>query len=190
MARLTAKQRRFVEEFLVDKNATQAAIRAGYSERAAKSIAAENLTKPHIAEAVEKGMAALTRKAAIDAKRVVGALGEIAFLDPADVVEWNGAGRVTVRASAELPPAVRRAIDSIERTPDGHLRIRFQPKTTALDKLAKHLGLYKQQVDVVHHMAPGMDYSRLTRKELAEFRRLLSKVIVAPEVTPEEQGEA
>jgi len=49
---LTAKQARFVEEYLVDLNATQAAIRAGYSKHTAKAIGHENLTKPDIAQAV------------------------------------------------------------------------------------------------------------------------------------------
>lgn len=49
---LTDKQRRFVDEYLIDLNATQAAIRAGYSEKTAKEIAAENLTKPNVAQAV------------------------------------------------------------------------------------------------------------------------------------------
>jgi len=51
---LTAKQQRFVEEYLIDLNATQAAIRAGYSEKTAYSIGQENLNKPVIAEEIEK----------------------------------------------------------------------------------------------------------------------------------------
>lgn len=50
---LTAKQRRFVEEYCVDFNATQAAIRAGYAERSAKEIGSENLTKPNISDAIK-----------------------------------------------------------------------------------------------------------------------------------------
>ena len=50
MANLTPKQQRFVEEYLIDLNATQAAIRAGYSEKTAKSVGHENLTKPDIAQ--------------------------------------------------------------------------------------------------------------------------------------------
>ena len=55
---LTAKQRMFVKEYLIDLNATQAAIRAGYSENAAKEIGYENLTKPHITEAIQQEFAA------------------------------------------------------------------------------------------------------------------------------------
>lgn len=57
MAKLTAKQQRFCDEYLIDLNATQAAIRAGYSPKTARMIANENLTKPYIKEYIEKRMA-------------------------------------------------------------------------------------------------------------------------------------
>lgn len=57
MAKLTAKQRRFCDEYLIDLNATQAAIRAGYSERTARVIGQENLLKPAIKEYIDKRMA-------------------------------------------------------------------------------------------------------------------------------------
>lgn len=56
MAKLTAKQRRFVDEYLIDFNATQAAIRAGYSEKTAAVIATENLRKPNISEFISERM--------------------------------------------------------------------------------------------------------------------------------------
>ena len=55
--KLTAKQQRFCDEYLIDLNATQAAIRAGYSEKAARQIATENMTKPSIREYIDKRMA-------------------------------------------------------------------------------------------------------------------------------------
>ena len=57
MAKLTPKQARFCEEYLVDLNATQAAIRAGYSVESAGSIGSENLTKPEIRARIETAMA-------------------------------------------------------------------------------------------------------------------------------------
>ena len=54
---LTAKQQRFCDEYLVDLNATQAAIRAGYSKKTAKAIGSENLTKPDIKEYIDQRMA-------------------------------------------------------------------------------------------------------------------------------------
>lgn len=55
--KLTAKQQRFCDEYLIDLNATQAAIRAGYSEKAARQIGTENMSKPAIREYIEKRMA-------------------------------------------------------------------------------------------------------------------------------------
>lgn len=57
MAKLTAKQRRFCNEYLIDLNATQAAIRAGYSEKNARNIASENLAKPNIKAYIDERMA-------------------------------------------------------------------------------------------------------------------------------------
>ena len=57
VARLTDKQQRFCDEYLIDLNGTQAAIRAGYSKKTARQMAAENLTKPDIKEYIEKRMA-------------------------------------------------------------------------------------------------------------------------------------
>lgn len=69
---LTPKQQRFVAEYLIDLNATQAAIRAGYSERTAKAIGCENLTKPNIAAAIAEGIAKRAGKLEITAEKVLG----------------------------------------------------------------------------------------------------------------------
>jgi len=68
---VTPKQQRFVEEYLKDLNATQAAIRAGYSQKTAKEIGAENLTKPHIAAAVKKAMGKRSKKTGITAEKML-----------------------------------------------------------------------------------------------------------------------
>lgn len=68
---LTPKQQRFVDEYLIDLNGAQAAIRAGYSADSAKEIAAENLTKPHIAEAIDIALAKRSEKTQIDAEYVL-----------------------------------------------------------------------------------------------------------------------
>ena len=65
MNKLTAKQQRFVEEFLVDGNATQAAIRSGYSRKTAKDIGCENLAKPNITAAIEVGHKKLAERCAV-----------------------------------------------------------------------------------------------------------------------------
>ena len=77
MADLTDKQQRFVEEYLLDLNATQAAQRAGYSERSARQAGSENLSKPYIQEAVRKRMKERSSRVFIDATFVLERLREI-----------------------------------------------------------------------------------------------------------------
>ena len=74
MAKLTPKQQRFVEEYLIDLNATQAAIRAGYSEKTAYSVGHENLKKPEIQKAIEEAQEKLSNKAQVTVEMVVQGL--------------------------------------------------------------------------------------------------------------------
>lgn len=73
-AKLTAKQSRFAEEYLIDLNATQAAIRAGYSAKTARQAGAENLSKPNIASAVAEGAEKRVQKAEVTAHDVISGL--------------------------------------------------------------------------------------------------------------------
>src|SRR6186997_2957694 len=83
-AKLTPKQWRFVEEYLIDLNATQAAIRAGYSSDSARAIGSENLTKPDVAEAIASRQRARSAKAEVTAADVAAELGKIGFANMAD----------------------------------------------------------------------------------------------------------
>lgn len=74
MAKLTDKQQRFVEEYLIDLNATQAAIRAGYSEKTAQQMGAENLSKPVIAEAIQEAKNKRTERTELTVDMVVQGL--------------------------------------------------------------------------------------------------------------------
>lgn len=76
-ARLTPKQQRFVEEYLVDLNATQAAIRAGYSKRTARSIGMENLTKPDIQKSIHTAISEQAKRMEITQDYVLQKLKEI-----------------------------------------------------------------------------------------------------------------
>jgi len=71
---LTPKQALFVKEYLVDLNATQAAKRAGYSEKTAQAIAAENLSKPVIAEAIKEQLDKRMNKVEITAEYVLSTI--------------------------------------------------------------------------------------------------------------------
>lgn len=80
MEKLTPKQRRFIEEYLIDLNATQAAIRAGYSAASAKQIGTENLSKPAIAAAIAEGQAKHAQDCGVTVQWVLkGLKGEAEF---------------------------------------------------------------------------------------------------------------
>lgn len=107
---LTPKQQRFVGEYLVDLNATQAAIRAGYSARTAGKIGSENLSKPEIAAAVSAAQDERAKRTGITADRVLQELALIAFGDARRLVEHRrtacrhcyGKGFLRQRTKAEL----------------------------------------------------------------------------------------
>lgn len=99
MSNLTPKQARFVAEYLVDLNATQAAIRAGYSEKTARQAGSENLSKPDIQEAIEEAQQARSKRTGIDQDEVVRGLKKEATLEgegsshSARVASWAHLGR-------------------------------------------------------------------------------------------------
>ena len=81
---LTAKQERFVQEYLVDLNATQAAIRAGYSVRTARAIGQENLTKPDIQAAIQAALRDRQTRTEITQDTVVEELAKIGLAEAHD----------------------------------------------------------------------------------------------------------
>ena len=83
-AKLTPKQERFVSEYLIDLNATQAAIRAGYSEKTAGAIGKENLQKPQIQEALTEARTKQQKRTSITADMVLNELAAVAFDDADD----------------------------------------------------------------------------------------------------------
>lgn len=87
MAKLTEKQRTFVREYLVDLNATQAAIRAGYSEKTAHAIGHENLRKPEVAAAVKEEQGARLKRLQIDGDDVVRHWHQQLFADPNELTQ-------------------------------------------------------------------------------------------------------
>ena len=111
MANLTPKQQRFVEEYLIDLNATQAAIRAGYSEKTAKEIGSENLTKPNIAKAITEAQEKLSNKAQVTVEMVVQGL-----LSEAKDLSEGSTQSARVSAWAHLGKHLGMFKDKIEHT--------------------------------------------------------------------------
>lgn len=150
MANLTPKQQRFVEEYLIDLNATQAAIRAGYSEKTAKVIAAQNLSKLNVQEAIEEAQSKRAEQTQIDAAYVLRRLVEIDQMDVLDIMDDDG----NVKPLRDWPKIWRQYISNIETISmddgEGWLKkIKWPDKVKNLELLGRHVsvGAFKDKVE-------------------------------------------
>ena len=148
---MTDKQKVFCEEYLIDLNATQAAIRAGYSVKTAYSIGEENLKKPEVQREIERLKAQRSRRTGITADRVLQELARIGFVNPMDVIDADDA---TVRGSANVDDMAAIASVKVKVIPgkfgdDGFEReVRLHDKVKALELMGKHLGMFTDKVDL------------------------------------------
>lgn len=126
MAKLTEKQKRFCDEYLIDLNATQAAIRAGYSEKTAHSIGAENLTKPEIQKCLSEKMAEKDSKLIAEQNEVLQYLTSVLRGEPMPTIVKDAENGAIVLS---LPPEVKE-------------------RTKAAELLGKRYGLYVEKVDL------------------------------------------
>lgn len=155
---LTEKQQRFVDAYLIDPNATKAAIAAGYSEKTAEQYGHQLLKKTSVAKAVADAQAKRAEKAGITAERVLAELALIGFANMADYLRVTGEGDPFVDLSAmtrEQAAAISEV--TVEDFKDGRgedardvRRVKFKlaDKKGALVDIGRHLGMFKEQLDV------------------------------------------
>lgn len=158
MAKLTAKQQTFVEEYLIDLNATQAAIRAGYSAKNADKIGSELLGKTRVAEAVSMAMAERSRRTGINQNRILQEIAKLALVNIDDVVDLR-TGRVKGSATKEDLACIQSI--KIKPTEFGEEReIKFYDKKGSLELAGKHLGMFKDklEMDVDMDLNISIDY--------------------------------
>lgn len=151
---LTNKQRRFVEEYLVDLNATQAAIRAGYSERRASEIGYQNLRKPEIAAAVEAAMQARASRTEIDADYVLRRMVEIDQMDVLDIMSDD----MQLKPVSQWPKVWRQYLSGFDlaemfegRGDDREMvgllkKVKWPDKVKNLELLGRHFGMFTDNV--------------------------------------------
>lgn len=150
MANLTPKQQRFVEEYLIDLNATQAAIRAGYSENTAQQMGSENLLKPVIAKAIQEALQERKERVQIDADYVLKRLVEIDQMDVLDIMDEN----LNMKPLKEWPKIWRQYINNVEsiELSDGEgwlKKIKWPDKVKNLELIGKHVsvGAFKDKIE-------------------------------------------
>lgn len=151
MAKLTAKQKVFCDEYLVDLNATQAAIRAGYSVNSAKEIGSTNLTKANVKEYIEKRMANREQRTEITQDKVLNELAKIGFanIDDYVTVEVDSCNRkkVRVKPTKDIPEDKISAISSIKEGANG-IEVKLHDKVRALENIGRHLGMFTDKVEI------------------------------------------
>ena len=146
--KLTAKQKAFVQEYLVDLNATQAATRAGYSAKNASRIGHELLNKNQVKAAIKKVLEDRQKRTEITQDKVVLELARIAFGSARDVMAW-GPGGVQLRPSSELMPDQAAMVAEVSETTGqngGSMRLKTHDKVKALELLGKHLGMFTDKL--------------------------------------------
>lgn len=146
VAKLTPKQQLFVDEYLIDLNATQAAIRAGYSPDTAQEIGSQNLSKLIIKNEIAKAMAIRSRRTGVNQDRVILELAKIAFLNATDVINMDDA---TIKGESNREDTAAIASVKIKTIPtkDGDIverEVKTYDKLKALDMLGKHLGTWEK----------------------------------------------
>lgn len=145
---MTKKQKLFIEEYLIDLNATQATIRAGYSPESAGSIGDENLKKPEIKNAIKKALAERSRRTGINQDRVIQEIAKLAFLNPVDVIDMEQAA---VKGEAHRDDKACIAAVKVKVIPndDGVIterEVKTYDKLKALELLGKHLGMFTDKL--------------------------------------------
>lgn len=150
MARkLTDKQQRFVDEYLIDLNATQAAIRAGYSVKTANEQGSQNLAKLSIQQAIAERMAERSRRTGVNQDRVVLELAKIAFVKMTDLIDSNG--KIREDATDDDLSCIESIKYKHSDTDTGYSverEVKVSSKLKALELLGKHLGMWNDKVDL------------------------------------------
>jgi phage terminase small subunit len=159
---LTPKQARFVEEYLVDLNATQAAIRAGYSAKTANEQGSRLLANASVAAAVYDGQKARSQRTEITADRVLQEYAKIGFANMLDYIETNPDGSFTIdmsKLTREQAAAISEVTAEVymegkgdDATPVKRTKFKLADKKAALDSIARHVGMF---TDKTEHSGPG-----------------------------------
>lgn len=171
MSDLTPKQARFVEEYLVDLNGTQAAIRAGYSPNTAQEIASQNLSKLIVQSAVAEAKAKLSQRVEVTQEMVMAEFAKIGFSDIRSLFDASGRLKPLCDLSAEQAASIA-TVEVVTKTIPGRdgepadveytHKIRAWDKVAALTQMGRRLGMFvdKSEVKVTAGLAERVEAAR------------------------------
>lgn len=147
MEKMTQKQKRFCDEYLIDLNATQAAIRAGYSEKTARAIGNENLTKPYIKEYIEKRMAEKEAELIADQDEVMKYLSSVMRRDLKESVVVTLQNKTEKWVKDEDTGKLKKQTVTEESPAVVEIPARLSDANKAAELLGKAYGLYTEKVE-------------------------------------------
>ncbi len=192
MAKLTPKQKAFIDEYLIDLNATQAAIRAGYSQNTASRIAIELLNKTHVSEKIQERMKDREKRTEITQDKVLAELAKIAFANGADfakviqksrlIPQYDNRGNeigkqeilytdVEVELTDQVPKDKLAAIAGIKSTKEG-IEVKMNDKVKALELIGRHLGMFNDKLEVKGDVNVNNPYENLTEEQLLKLAKM------------------
>lgn len=151
MAKLTDKQKRFVEEYLIDLNATQAAIRAGYKRSEYTDTNANKLLEnTRVVAEIEKQMASRSKRTGINQDRVIQELARIAFVNPQNLIDPEDASIRPDATEDDLACIQSVKVKSMDGAKGSSLEreVKLNDKLKALELLGKHLGMFTDKVQM------------------------------------------
>lgn len=143
---LTDRQQRFVEEYLVDLNGTQAAIRSGYSAKTANEQAARLLANVSVAQAVAQAKAERSKRIGLTADRVLEELASIGFARLGDYVRWSG-DRVLLEDSEGVDTRAVAEVSSHESKFGTSVKVKMHDKVGTLKLLGQHIGMFTDRLE-------------------------------------------
>jgi phage terminase small subunit len=212
---LTDRQRRFCEEYLIDFNATQAAIRAGYSKKAARQAGTETLSNPAVQKYLAEKKQKIADRLGFRQEDTIRGLIRIARADIRDVLDFgeeeielpaehDAEGNETkpartvkrnyvrLKESASLSDDAAFPITGVSIKRDGSVSLRFADKKGALDTLARHQDLVKEALEVELKGRTLVEGAPNERDIARQVALLLAKgaAAVAAEPAPRAQAKA
>ena len=163
---LNPKQARFVDEYLIDLNATQAAIRAGYSPRRAEVTGSEMVGKRNIAEAIAAKRKRLEIKTEITQERVLKEYAKLAFFDPRKLLNADGSPKPINELDDDTAAAIA-GLDIEEANENRGVvrKYKIADKKGALDSVARHLGMFNDKLNLNVTDALAERLSRAKQRE-------------------------
>jgi phage terminase small subunit len=151
MAKLTERQKRFCQEYIIDLNGTQAAIRAGYRKHSSEAQACKLLAMPHVKEKITSLMDARSKRTEITADQVIQELAKIGFHNVQDYINEGN----TVKDFTKIPREHAASVSSVKVTErkigtgktaakENTTEFKLHDKRAALESLGKHLGIFEK----------------------------------------------